>query len=350
MRYIQTEILYVDRKAQSLQDVNKIKEAALWIRNNEVVAFPTETVYGLGGNAFSNEAIEKIYQAKGRPSDNPLIVHIAKREQLHDFVREIPRLAEQLMDAFWPGPLTLVLPTSGALATKVTANLPTVAVRMPEHPVALALIEAAGVPVAAPSANLSGKPSPTTAEHVEKDLSGRIRAIVDGGKTGVGVESTVVDCTESVAMILRPGGITKEEIEEVVGIVHTDPALSEDNIAPKSPGVKYTHYAPKAPLYLVDGNVIQIQRLIDDKKREGLKVGLLTTVERVDLYDADSVIACGSRESLDTVASELYASLRRFDEKELDILYSEVFMKEGLGIAIMNRLEKASGGQLITFP
>ncbi|HHY20296.1 MAG TPA: threonylcarbamoyl-AMP synthase [Bacilli bacterium] len=345
MRYIQTDILHVDKNNRILRETNEIKEAALWIRNGEVVAFPTETVYGLGGNAFSNEAIEKIYQAKGRPSDNPLIVHIACKEQLRDFVCEVPKLAEQLMNAFWPGPLTLVLPGNGKLAAKVTANLSTVAVRMPDHPVALALIEAAGVPVAAPSANLSGKPSPTTAAHVEKDLTGRIRAIVDGGKTGVGVESTVVDCTGESAMILRPGGVTKEALEAVVGKVDTDPALSEENVTPKSPGVKYTHYAPKAPLYLVEGSVEQIQQLIEDKKRDGLKVGVLTTVEQIASYDADLVVACGSRERLETVASELYGSLRRFDEEQLDILFAETFVNEGLGIAIMNRLEKASGGK-----
>lgn len=347
MRYRQTDVLYVDKNMPNLPETKEIKEAALWIREGEVVAFPTETVYGLGGNALLYEAIEKIYQAKGRPSDNPLIVHIASREQLHDFVSEIPPLAEKLMDAFWPGPLTLVLPTNGSLPENVTAGLQTVAVRMPEHPVALALIEASGVPVAAPSANLSGKPSPTTADHVAKDLTGRIKAIVDGGKTGVGVESTVVDCTGTIPMILRPGGVTKEELEAVVSNVLTDPALSGENLAPRSPGVKYTHYAPKAPLILVEASVAQIQQLIEEKKREGKRVGVLTTEEQLKNYEADLVVACGSREKLATVASELYSALRRFDEEELDILFAETFKKEGLGIAIMNRLEKASGGQLI---
>lgn len=220
-----------------------------------MVAFPTETVYGLGANALSDEAVNKIYEAKGRPSDNPLIVHISKMEDVDKYVEEIPEQAKKLMNAFWPGPLTVILKVKqGILSNKVTAGLPTVGIRMPNHPVALALIEASGLPIAAPSANLSGKPSPTKFQHVYKDLNGKISGIVDGGETGVGVESTVIDCTEPIPVILRPGGTTREEIEGIIGSVGMDRQVKEEVEKPKSPGMKYTHYAPAAPMYLVDGS------------------------------------------------------------------------------------------------
>ncbi|RBW68711.1 threonylcarbamoyl-AMP synthase [Bacillus taeanensis] len=323
----------------------QVEEASLWIKKNEVIAFPTETVYGLGGNALSDEAIEKIFKAKGRPSDNPLIVHIAKREQLQGVVSEIPENAEKLMAHFWPGPLTLVMPKGDVVSEKVTAGLQTVAVRMPDHPVALALLRYADLPVAAPSANLSGKPSPTAAKHVYEDLDGRIAGIVDGGPTGVGVESTVVDCTTDIVTILRPGGVTKEELEAVVGDVAIDPALLSSGQAPKSPGMKYTHYAPKAPLTLVSGSQEMLQKLVNDDRKLGKKVGVLTTEENKHAYDADIVIACGTRSDLSTVANRLYDVLRAFDYSHVDNIYSEVFPQEGVGAAVMNRLEKAAGGR-----
>jgi L-threonylcarbamoyladenylate synthase len=333
-------------------DTNKsypqIVDSSFFLQQNEVVAFPTETVYGLGANASSDEAVEKIFKAKGRPSDNPLIVHIAKREQLIELVEEIPKNAEQLMEAYWPGPLTIIFKRKkGVLSEKVTAGLETVAIRMPDHPVALAIISAAGLPIAAPSANRSGKPSPTTAQHVIDDLEGRIVGVVDGGETGVGVESTVVDCSGEVPVILRPGGVTKEQLEEVVGDVKIDAALQTGEGAPKSPGMKYTHYAPNAPVYLVEGTPHDIQKLIDEKKSEGLKVGVLTTAEGKDLYDAALVLACGERENLSTVAHVLYDTLRAFNSSDVDIILSEMFPLEGVGLAIMNRLQKAAGHRVI---
>jgi L-threonylcarbamoyladenylate synthase len=331
------------------KNVNRteLEEAAHLLRENEVVAFPTETVYGLGGNALSNDACAKIFAAKGRPADNPLIVHISAMEQLQPLVGEVPEPAQKLMDAFWPGPLTVILPKGQAVCDKVTAGLSTVAVRMPNHPVARALIEQAGLPIAAPSANRSGKPSPTTAEHVKRDLEGRIAGIVDGGETGIGVESTVVDCSGETVEILRPGGLTKAEIEAVIGetaIAHTPSDLNE---APKSPGMKYRHYAPNAKLTLVDGSPAYLQSLVDKEQQRGTKVGVLTTDERKHDYQADVVLSCGKRSNLRTVAHSLYRILRAFDEQDVEVIYGEVFPEEGIGEAIMNRLKKSAGGRIV---
>lgn len=347
MEEIETNYWIVDKKEKVLQNCPQIKEASLLIQAGEVVAFPTETVYGLGGNALSDKSIDKIFIAKGRPSDNPLIVHIANEQQLHKVVSNVPALAKQLMKAFWPGPLTLVLPKGQGVVAKVTAGLETVAVRIPDHPVALALIELANVPIAAPSANLSGRPSPTTAKHVINDLKGRISGVLDGGSTGIGVESTVVDCTEEIPIILRPGGITKEQLEEVVGEVRVDPALTDHGQAPRSPGVKYKHYAPKGTLHLVNGSQAFIQTLLKKDRERGFKVGVLTTVESESYYEADVTVPCGYRSDLYTVARELYQALRIFDEEAVDIIYSEVYPQDGVGKAIMNRLEKAAAGRVI---
>ncbi|MGO4889140.1 L-threonylcarbamoyladenylate synthase [Anaerobacillus sp. MEB173] len=344
---METMVWIVDKNGEQLTGCPQLKEAAILLSHNEVVAFPTETVYGLGGNALVNEAIDKIYAAKGRPSDNPLIVHISDYAQLKEVVSQVPEKAEALIKAFWPGPLTLVLPKGKDVADKVTAGLDTVAVRMPDHPVALALIELAGVPIAAPSANLSGKPSPTAAKHVYDDLKGRISGLVDGGETGVGVESTVVDCTEEVPMILRPGGVTKEQLEHVVGEVSVDPALSENGQAPRSPGVKYKHYAPKGEMYLVSGGREFIQQLVRKEQDKGHKVGVLTTSENETYYKADLVLACGVRADLQSVARRLYDALRTFDDHDVHIIFSEVFPEEGVGKAVMNRLEKAASGNFI---
>ena len=326
----------------------QLEEAARLLAENELVAFPTETVYGLGANAKQDEAVSKIYKAKGRPSDNPLIVHVSNQKQLGQFVAEIPEVARKLMDAFWPGPLTFVLKSKeGALSSVATAGLDTVAVRMPDHPVALALIEASGLPIAAPSANLSGKPSPTSAKHVADDLTGRIAGIVDGGATGIGVESTVLDCTEPIPVILRPGGITKEEIEEVAGKVREDAALHHDNAEPKSPGMKYTHYSPEAPFVLVEGTPGFLQSLVDKERKAGKKVGVMATSETSGTYEADVVLTCGQRSDMATVAAKLYEALRQFDENSVDVIFGEVFPRRGLGDAVMNRLMKAAGQQVI---
>ncbi|MEH7333346.1 L-threonylcarbamoyladenylate synthase [Neobacillus drentensis] len=343
-----TKVWIVDKNVDNLESNPQIVDAANFLRENEVVALPTETVYGLGGNAESDEAVAEIFAAKGRPGDNPLIIHIADKEQLSRFVSEVPRTAEVLMDAFWPGPLTIVFnKKEGVLSEKATAGLSTVAVRMPDHPVALALLKSCGLPIAAPSANSSGKPSPTSAEHVLDDLNGKIAGVLDGGPTGVGVESTVVDCTEAVPVILRPGGVTKEQLEAVIGEVRVDPALTDEASKPKSPGMKYKHYAPNAPLYLVSGTRDFLQRLVEEKEREGLSVGVLTTEEYVNQFTADVVLACGHRAELETVAAALYDTLRRFNQLKVDIIFSEMFPNEGVGHAIMNRLLKAAGNKII---
>lgn len=343
-----TKIWKVDKFVDNLCTYPQIIEAAEELRKNELVAFPTETVYGLGANALCDAAVKKIYEAKGRPSDNPLIVHISKKEDADKYAVEIPDKARKLMDTFWPGPLTVILKVKqGILSEKVTAGLSTVGIRMPDHPVALALIESSGLPIAAPSANLSGKPSPTNFQHVYNDLNGKIAGIVDGGETGVGVESTVIDCTEQIPTILRPGGITKEEIESVIGPIAMDRQIKEAVDKPKSPGMKYTHYAPDAPMYLVDGSPSFLQETVDKMRNSGKKVGILTTDERKEFYHADLVISCGKRENLSTVAQHLYDALRQFDRSGVDLIYGEVFPREGIGVAIMNRLLKSAGHRVI---
>lgn len=351
---IQTKYWHVDNCVDDLLDCPQVREAALLLRQNELVAFPTETVYGLGGNGLVDETVEKIYTAKGRPSDNPLILHIADRGQLVDMVANVPLLAEALMEAFWPGPLTLVLPKKIGVAKRASAGLDTVAVRMPDHPVAEALIRVAGIPVAAPSANLSGRPSPTTGGHVREDLEGRIAGILDGGPTGIGVESTVVDVTGEVPLILRPGGITAEQIAEITGEVAVDPGLLGDGPdAPRSPGMKYRHYAPDGEMWLVEApDEVQMRaRLVQavrQAKREGRRIGVLTTEESAAAYtDADVVLACGQRTDMISVARQLYDVLRRFDQEHVDVIFSETFPHTGVGAAVMNRLVKAAGGKYL---
>ena len=314
------------------------------------MAFPTETVYGLGGNGLDNSACEKIYIAKGRPSDNPLILHISEFEELNPIVREISPAAKKLMDAFWPGPLTMVFPKSDIVPEKATGGLDTVAVRFPNHPVARAIIHAAGLPIAAPSANSSGKPSPTRASHVEFDLNGKIDMIVDGGAAEWGLESTIVDVSGEVPMILRPGAVTKEMMEEVVGTVEIDPAILQKpaaDLKPKAPGMKYTHYSPKAEVILVKGEmkavVDEINRLAAADTAQGFKTGVMATEETKDLYKADIVLSLGSRERPEQIGANLFKYLRKFDFLGAERVYSEVFSEEGEGMAIMNRLNKAAG-------
>ena len=344
-----TNVWIVDKYVDNLENNPQVVDAANFLSENEVVALPTETVYGLGGNAESDEAVAKIFAAKGRPGDNPLIIHIADQSQLSRFVSEVPTTAVKLIDAFWPGPLTIIFKKKdGVLSEKATAGLHTVAVRMPDHPVALALLKTCGLPIAAPSANSSGRPSPTKAQHVLDDLNGKIAGVLDGGATGVGVESTVVDCSEGIPVILRPGGVTKEQLEAVVGDVHEDAALTDQSARPKAPGMKYTHYAPNAPLYMVAGPKDFLQVLVAEKQQEGLRVGVLTTEENRQFYEADVVLSCGRRAELETVATALYDTLRSFNQDNVDIIFSEIFPNEGVGHAIMNRLEKAAGHKLIT--
>ena len=325
-------------------------EAAAILKKGGLVAFPTETVYGLGADALNEEAARKIYAAKGRPSDNPLIAHIAKKEDIEPLVREIPEAGKKLMDAFWPGPLTLIFPKSGRVPKGTTGGLDTVAVRMPSDPVARRLIELAGTPVAAPSANTSGRPSPTTAEHVRQDMDGRIEMIVDGGPVGIGVESTIVDVTGEIPMVLRPGAITMEMLKKCVGAVEIDPAIlgpvSQD-FKPKAPGRKYRHYAPKADLTIVSGEtedvVRAISRMAAERESEGLSVGIICTDETRALYPCGVVRSMGVRARQETIAHNLYAVLREFDDLNADVIYSESFEGGELSQAIMNRLCKAAG-------
>ena len=345
---MKTILAKVDLRQPEAMEI--IQTAAKILQEGGLVAFPTETVYGLGGNGLDGTACEKIYIAKGRPSDNPLILHISEFEELNPIVREISPAAQKLMDAFWPGPLTMVFPKSDIVPEKATGGLDTVAVRFPSHPVARAIIKASGLPIAAPSANSSGKPSPTRASHVEFDLNGKIDMIVDGGAAEWGLESTIVDVSGEVPMILRPGAVTKEMMEEVVGTVEIDPAILQKpaaDLKPKAPGMKYTHYSPKAEVILVKGEttavVDEINRLAAEDMAHGLKTGVMATEETKNLYQADIVLSLGSRERPEEIGANLFKYLRKFDFLGAERVYSEVFSEEGEGMAIMNRLNKAAG-------
>ena len=330
-----------------------IRRAGEILRAGGLVAFPTETVYGLGGDALNKESSRKIYEAKGRPSDNPLIVHICRWQDIERIVSRIPQAAYDLAKAFWPGPLTMILQKSDVVPYETTGGLDTVAVRFPLHPVARLLIEAAGGYVAAPSANRSGRPSPTTAKYVAEDMDGRIDMIIDGGEVGIGLESTIVDLTGSVPMILRPGHITQEMLESVLGEVAADKTMfgEADGARPKAPGMKYRHYAPKGVLTIVEGNRDAVTEKINALTREALaageKVGVIATEETVHAYHADCVKNIGSRSDEAAIAHNLYAILREFDDEEMTVLFSEAFDTAGMGQAIMNRLLKAAGHRVV---
>lgn len=334
-------------------DAKVIQEAGDILARGGLVAFPTETVYGLGANALDGRAVLRIFEAKGRPSDNPMIVHVADLSQVDDLVENLPAPAQNLIQAFWPGPLTLVLPVSRAVPPEVTAGLPSVAVRMPGHAVALALIKAAGVPLAAPSANLSGRPSPTTAAHVIQDLDGRIDLILDGGPSGVGVESTVLDLTGRVPVILRPGGVTLEVLQVILGEVTVDPAVlnSQPVDRPRSPGMKYTHYAPSAPLMLVEGEpqsvAAKIREIAAEYRSRGQRVGILTYTDSENYAGAGQVVLAGQRNKPETAAAGLYAALRRFNDMNVDFILAEGLPENGVGLAVMNRLRRAAGGRIL---
>ncbi|MGO4110696.1 L-threonylcarbamoyladenylate synthase [Paenibacillus sp. YAF4_2] len=334
----------------------QLAEAAALLREGELVAFPTETVYGLGADARNSKAVEAIFKAKGRPSDNPLIVHIADERQLDELVLPYPELAGSLMKQLWPGPLTLVLPVRPeAVSPLVTAGLSTVGVRMPDHPAALALIQQSDCPVAAPSANRSGRPSPTLAEHVLEDLGGKISGVVDGGATGVGLESTVIELPDSNTIrILRPGGITAEQLQSAAPEAVIDaPASTKSEVteAPRSPGMKYTHYAPQGDLVIVQGDpakaVRYIQQQLNEVRTSQLKTGVLTFDERTAAFDADLVLTYGSEQRLEQAAHRLYAALRQFDAEGVQRIWAEGCSEEGIGLALMNRLAKAAGHQIV---
>lgn len=387
-----TKLIKIEDKADIRDE--ELLEAAQVIRSGGLVAFPTETVYGLGANALDEEAAKKIYAAKGRPSDNPLIAHISSLKELEPLVSGIPEAGRKLAEAFWPGPLTLVFPKSQQVPYGTTGGLETVAVRMPSDPVASRLIALAGVPVAAPSANTSGRPSPTTAEHVWQDMNGKIEMILDGGPVGIGVESTIVDVSGKVPTLLRPGAVTIEMLRELLGTVEIDPAITgplKADVKPKAPGMKYRHYAPKAELLLVEledrgrdsgdtenagnagnsgsagnggnaGNTgdagrtgfagdadgqrriaEKIMELAREKLAAGYRVGIICTDESREYYTEGIVRSLGLRAREETIAHNLFAVLREYDDLAVDYIFSESFSKESLGQAIMNRLTKAAG-------
>ena len=361
---METKRIYI-KDTEHVRD-EELLEAAEIIRRGGLVAFPTETVYGLGGNALDEDAAKKIYAAKGRPSDNPLIAHVSCPEEVEPLVEYMPEAGKKLMEAFWPGPLTMIFPKSSRVPYGTTGGLETVAVRMPSDPVANRLIALAGVPIAAPSANTSGRPSPTTADHVWQDMNGRIDMIIDGGPVGIGVESTIVDVSGQVPVVLRPGAITMEMLRETLGEVTIDPAIlgpMAEGVRPKAPGMKYKHYAPKAELTLVEPAMEdkkasmtqeQVERMVSmvwklakEQIDAGVRVGIICTDESRAAYPEGIVRSIGARKSQESVAHNLYGVLREFDDLKAEVIFSESFGEDHLGQAIMNRLSKAAGYKIV---
>ena len=347
---IKTEMIKINPQAMDLAAIARAGEI---LKKGGLVAFPTETVYGLGGDATNPDASHKIYHAKGRPSDNPLIVHITNMKALEEMVAEVPQTACLLAEHFWPGPLTMIFRKNDRIPYETTGGMDTVAVRMPSDPIARALIDASTGYIAAPSANTSGRPSPTQAEHVAQDLSGKIDMILDGGPVNIGLESTIVDLTEDVPMILRPGYITLEMLQEVLGEVRVDPGLiaADSDRKPKAPGMKYRHYAPQADLKVVEGETDAVVQMINRRCAEFTaqkkRVGIIATEETKDRYKQGTVISIGARDDEEAIARHLYGILRQFDELGVDAIFSESFTAAGMGQAIMNRLLKAAGHQVL---
>ncbi|MEA4973874.1 MAG: L-threonylcarbamoyladenylate synthase [Candidatus Metalachnospira sp.] len=348
---METKLVKVDA---ARPDLNILKEAAEILKNGGLVAFPTETVYGLGANGLDENACKKIYEAKGRPSDNPLILTIGEVSGLYPIVSKVTENAEKIIKAFWPGPITLVLPKAECVPLAVTGGLDTVAIRFPSNTVARELIKAAGIPVAAPSANSSGKPSPTRASHVEYDLNGKINMIIDGGPAEWGLESTILDVSVDKPVLLRPGAITKEMIEVVVGEIDVDPAVymkPSADIVPKAPGMKYKHYSPAASVTLVSGSKDDVIRTINEKitedSKKGLSIGIMATEQTKNCYKGGHVLVVGDRNKPETIGANLFKILRKFDYIGVDVVYSEVFDESGEGAAIMNRLNKAAAFKYI---
>lgn len=334
-------------------DVQALQEAGALIKAGGLVAFPTETVYGLGGDALNGASSGKIYAAKGRPSDNPLIIHIARMEDLGFIVKEVPEAAYKLAQRYWPGPLTMIFDKAECVPGETTGGLDTVAVRMPSNRIARALIREAGGYIAAPSANLSGRPSPTSARYVIEDLKGRVDMIIDGGRADLGLESTIIDLTGDKPTILRPGYITEEMLGETLGQVEMDKTVIDGNSgqAPKAPGMKYRHYAPQGTLLIVEGEVDErisyINRQLSLQKEKGQKTGVIATDETAGKYLADSVKSVGKRSNEEQIARALFRILREFDDEEVQAIYAESFESRGVGYAVMNRLLKAAGHQVI---
>lgn len=334
-------------------NIDGIERAGDILKKGGLVAFPTETVYGLGANALDDRAAARIYEAKGRPSDNPLIVHIAELVDLYEIVEAVPEKAKKLAEAFWPGPLTMIFKKSERVPYGTTGGLDTVAVRMPDHELACMLIKAGGGYIAAPSANTSGRPSPTKASHVADDLSGKIDMIIDGGSVGIGLESTIVDMSVDEPMILRPGFINQSMLVSVIGPVKMDQALLkvDSGIHPKAPGMKYKHYAPKANLIVIEGMqkpvAAKINKLIQEEIQKGGQPGIIATEESKTMYKGGIVKSIGSRNDELSISQNLYGILRDFDELEVTQIFSESFETHKMGITIMNRLMKAAGHQIV---
>lgn len=348
---METEIAILD---ENKIDMSVIERAGSILKSGGLVAFPTETVYGLGGDALNPDSSRKIYAAKGRPSDNPLIVHISNMGALGKIVSNVPDNAKRLAAKYWPGPLTMIFNKTDAVPLETTGGLNTVAVRMPSNKIARALIDAAGGYIAAPSANLSGRPSPTVAKYVIEDMNGRIEMILDGGASDVGLESTIVDFTDKEPMILRPGYITQEMLEEALNErVTWDRAIIDSNSKqpPKAPGMKYRHYAPKGELVIVEGErklvIDKINECAEVDKAAGFSVGIIATEETINSYKADSVKNVGRKDHEEETAHNLFRILREFDEEKIEKIYSESFAEDGVGAAVMNRLLKAAGHQII---
>lgn len=335
------------------KDIEYIKEAADIINKGGIVAFPTETVYGLGANALNEEAVDKIFKAKGRPQDNPLIVHVASKN-IDKLVKEVPAIAKSLIDKFWPGPLTIILNKKDIIPNRTSANLESVGIRMPNNEIALKLIELSGCPIAAPSANISGRPSPTDVERCVEDLDGKVDYIIGWKKSDVGVESTIVDCTVMPPVVLRPGGITLEMLRKVCREITIDKAIQgkpDANLKPKAPGMKYRHYAPKAKLQIIKGNKEKtiekineiVQNYIDNQKR----VAILSTEEVSNRFPLGEIISLGSEKNLYDVARNLFEALRKCDDLNVDFILCQGFEDKGVGLAIMNRLNKAAGFNIL---
>ena len=331
-------------------DKIEIKKQAEILKKGDTVIFPTETVYGLGANALDEKAVSKIYEAKGRPSDNPLIVHIYDKHQVEELAKDISPKAHVVMDRFWPGPITIILNKKDIVPSRTSGGLDTVAIRMPSNPIAKELLKETNLPIAAPSANISGRPSPTKANHVYEEMNNRVDGIILGGDCTFGLESTVLDLTNDIPTILRPGSVTKEDLESVIGQVNIDPALEnkEDNIKAKAPGMKYKHYSPNADVFIVSGGekevAEKINALVSENDKNNIKSVILCMEEHKNLYKGDTIIL---GRDLQEVGSNLFDSLIMADKKGYDVVYTEAFENKGIGRAIMNRLLKSAGYKVI---
>ena len=335
------------------EDEKEIQEAAEIIKNGGTVVFPTETVYGLGADGLNSEAVKKIFEAKGRPQDNPLIIHVSSKD-LNLYAEEVPQIANKLVEKFWPGPLTIILKKKDIVPNETSASLDSIGIRMPNNEIALKLIELSETTIAAPSANISGRPSPTDLQRCVEDLDGKVDCILGGEQSDIGVESTIVDCTVNPPLVLRPGGVTLEMLREIDPNINIDPAIMkkpEPNLKPKAPGMKYRHYAPKAKVTIVSGNkkntIEKIKEMVHYNIEKKKKVCILTVDENEKEYSEGIKISLGSLNDLSTVARNLFETLRKCDDIGEDVVFAESFEQKGVGIAIMNRLNKAAGFDIV---